>query len=260
MKIDEILLADQLLDEGVWDAIKSGAGKVGRGLGAVGQAAGAIAGVPAGIAGSVKRGYNNSVQSITGGPRVDTNLPASQYSIGQQSSVSPQSSQTQGAPTGQVAARTSPMNFNQLTQAISGAQLTPNQKTQLTRQIAGGVANTPAQTSGSRGSTTLGASGAPQTPAQTRVAAQTTAATIAQNQMATNPAQVANPISTTTSVGTPATNSTNTAPITSPASVAAQAANPAPRGANGRQIPALVRPTGTNEGINFHSKFLGRML
>ena len=298
MRINEILLVEQLseLDEGVWDAVKSGASKVGRGIGAVGQAVGAVAGVPAGIAGAMKKGYNQSAQTIAGGPRVDTNAP-----MGNQQ---PQSGQ-------QGVAKPGPMDFNQLTQAVRGANLTANQKTQLAQQISGGKANTPAPQQAvsqgaapGQGASTLGAQ---QSPVDKRVNAQAAAAQNAQSQMSTNPApnqagagafgnmgqslagkagapMSAAPVSATNKASPNNLNAQqpdvnapikSAGPIPNPADVAAQAGKTTD--ASGRQIPALQRAApavaalansaATNpnafkyaESIQFESKFLGRML
>ena len=307
MRINEILSANQMseLDEGVWDAVKSGASKVGRGIGAVGQAVGAVAGVPAGFVGAMKKGYNQSAQTIAGGPRVDT--PGQAVQGGQQ--VNPQQAGASGA------AR---MDFNQLTQAIKRAQLTPNQKTQLTQQISG--SNQPAAkpaglAAPAGGASTLGTqqgagAGAFGSMAQnlskrpdpaaaaaaTRTAAQTTnqakvdaeldangAATDTGNNamnaaakgLASGTPDAGNAGSNAMSSVAKGLSGTNpgAAPITAPATVAAQATGNNAKDSSGRTIPALQRaapaPAATNanpnafkyaESINFHSKFLGRML
>lgn len=291
MRINEILSENQLseLDEGVWDAVKSGAAKVGRGIGAVGQAVGAVAGVPAGIAGAMRKGYNQSAQTIAGGPRVDTNNPTQQGRRGydqqavqgNQQNVAPQPAQQGSAVT--------PMDFDQLSTAIKGAQLTPAQKSQLSQQISGGVP-VPQQSSSGAGSSTLGAKQAAGAEAaranMTDVPAQSNAGAGAFGKMSAglgapatpNPANVMTntPVSTT---NTAKANNPNAmpSPIATPAAVAAQAAKTTPAiDASGRKIPALQQPkaavnpaaaapTNQNafkyaESIQFQSKFLGRML
>lgn len=293
MRINEILSENQLseLDEGVWDAVKSGAAKVGRGIGAVGQAVGAVAGVPAGIAGAMRKGYNQSAQTIAGGPRVDTNNPTQQGRRGydqqavqgNQQNVAPQPAQQGSAVT--------PMDFDQLSTAIKGAQLTPAQKSQLSQQISGG-APVPQQSSSGAGSSTLGAKQAAAAGANmTDVPAQSNAGAGAFGKMSAglgapatpNPANVMTntPVSTT---NTAKANNPNAmpSPIATPAAVAAQAAKTTPAiDASGRKIPALqqakaaVNPAAVNpaaaaptnqnafkyaESIQFQSKFLGRML
>lgn len=82
MRIDELLVESQQLDELSWQDVKSGAGKVasgiGKAVGATARGVGAVAGGVAGIPSAVKQGFQKGKAAVAGAPQQEPEQQAAQ--------------------------------------------------------------------------------------------------------------------------------------------------------------------------------------